>query len=97
MEANTFAAELLLPKKYVVEHIRKANLSMKFIEGLAEHYETTFTSAAIATVKAYNDEAILVCHKNGTKIWSCNSQECFYTITKSIYAPNKNGIVNANL
>jgi hypothetical protein len=23
--------------------------------------------------------------------------ECFYTITKSIYAPNKNGIVNANL
>lgn len=97
LEANAFAAELLLPKKYVVEQIKKADLSFKFIKELAERYEATFTSAAIAAVNAYNDEATIVCHKNGAKIWSYNSNECFYTIISRINISDSNNIVNATL
>jgi Zn-dependent peptidase ImmA (M78 family) len=79
-EANIFAAELLLPKKIVIDKVKKKGLSFSTIKNLVVDYDVSYSMATISAVKNYDDSAIVVCHSNGVKRWSCNSPDCDYEL-----------------
>jgi Zn-dependent peptidase ImmA (M78 family) len=80
-EANAFAAELLLPRKVMVELLSKEDISIPMISSIAKSYETSMSATAIRLVKLYNDAAAVVFHKSGKVIWKVKSPECYFSIT----------------
>jgi Zn-dependent peptidase ImmA (M78 family) len=96
LEANSFASELLLPNKYLKELFRKQDLTMSIIESIADQFKTTLSSAAIASVNSYNDDVIIVSHKDGVKLWSYNSDSCYFPANKEINIKSLRGTTTAN-
>ena len=94
-EANSFAAELLLPSKKVIELLSKNDLTMSFLEQLSSLYEASLTASAIAAINVFRDKAILICHKSREKIWSYNSSECYFSANKNIPDTGGSGITKA--
>lgn len=70
IEANFFAAELLMPTKLFSPQVRDARLSMQLVKRLAAEFQTTLTATAMRTVDLSDDYcAIIVSEDNRVRWW----------------------------
>ena len=79
-EANTFAAELLMPRSHFIDDIRGQAASMKLIKDLAasEHYDVSLTACAIRLVELSLEPRALLCYENGRLKWQVRSKSFRY-------------------
>lgn len=69
VEANYFAAELLMPEKLFAPRIRKARPSLQLLKELATDFETTLTATAIRYVEVSDDYCAVVVSERGKVRW----------------------------
>ena len=60
LEANAFAAELLMPKTMIAPRIVKRELGVALICNIAEEFETTLTATAIRIVEESKDDCCVL-------------------------------------
>lgn len=77
-EANTFAAELLLPEPKMIEIEQRNELNMDIIKEISKLYETSFTATAIRLVNLSRNSTNLIYHKDGKVKWSTKSKDGKY-------------------
>ena len=76
LEANAFAAELLLPRAMVVPRLRGAKPSLDIIEDLAKQFSTSLSATARRFVSLTKESCALVFSKDG-RIKSFSSSDDF--------------------
>lgn len=69
LEANYFAAELLMPKQFFQPDVRPCEPGWDAVKRLADRYQTTLSSAAIQFVHYSSEPMILVASENGERKW----------------------------
>jgi len=69
LEANYFAAELLMPKCFMEPDVRGKEPSWDLIRELAKRYRTTLTSTAIQFVHYTKEPVFFVTTVNGDRKW----------------------------
>lgn len=80
VEANHFAAELLMPPHHLRKAIERQEPSMGLIKRLAEEFGTTLTATAIRFVDCTKYKMIVVWAEGGTIRWSYRNEK-----TTSLY------------
>jgi len=80
VEANVFAAELLMPEKFFSRKLEKTLPSMELVELLAEEFQTTLTAAAIRYIDLCGERCALVFSTDGVIVWSHRSPELHHWI-----------------
>jgi Zn-dependent peptidase ImmA (M78 family) len=75
VEANLFAAELLMPEYLFRVKLDKTLPSMELIESLAEQFQTTLTATAIRYVDLCEEKCTLVFSTAGKIVWIHRSPE----------------------
>jgi len=73
IEANLFAAEILMPGKFFVPRIERRDPSFELLRSLAEEFSTTLTATAIQFLRYTKEECMLVASKGGRIAWSATS------------------------
>lgn len=68
-EANTFAAELLMPTCHVRERCEKSTPSLELVKAIAEEFQVSLTAAGIRLVHMTKQECILVASKDRKVSW----------------------------
>jgi len=68
-EANTFAAELLMPTCHVRERCEKSSPSLEMIKSIADEFQVSLTAAGIRVVHLTKQECILVASKSRKVTW----------------------------
>ena len=86
-EANLFAAGLLLPRAYLVDVLKKKDITVNLIESLALKYNTSLLATAIRLVKLCDDPVALFYHKDNNILWSVKSLECQFQTENSVVSP----------
>lgn len=81
VEANLFAAELLMPKAFFQKRIEMTLPSMDLIGSLAEQFQTTLTATAIRYVDLCGERCALVLSSSGRVTWTRRSSEFPYWIS----------------
>ena len=69
LEANYFAAELLMPKQFFQPDVRQCEPGWEAVKRLADRYQTTLSSAAIQFVHFSNEPVVLVASEDGERKW----------------------------
>ncbi len=69
LEANYFAAELLMPRKLFEQDAHKIEPSWDAVRALASRYQTTLSSAAIQYVHSTTEPVALVASESGDRKW----------------------------
>lgn len=69
LEANYFAAELLMPKQFFQPEVNRFEPGWAAIRQLANRYQTTQSAAAIQFVHFSKEPVILVASENGIRRW----------------------------
>jgi Zn-dependent peptidase ImmA (M78 family) len=69
IEANYFAAELLMPEKLFAPRIRRPSLSIQLLKDLAADFQTTLTATAIRYMELSDDYCAVVISENGRIRW----------------------------
>ena len=69
LEANYFAAELLMPKKFFQPEVLPCQPGWETVKRLADRYQTTLSSAAIQFVHFTKEPVMLVASDNGQRSW----------------------------
>jgi hypothetical protein len=69
VEANYFAAELLMPEKLVLRKVKGMRPSFALIAKLAQEFDTTLTAMAMRFVDLSNDYCAIVVSENGRIQW----------------------------
>lgn len=69
LEANYFAAELLMPKQFFQPEVNLSEPGWAAVKRLADRYQTTLSSAAIQFVHFSNEPVILIASENGERKW----------------------------
>lgn len=82
VEANIFAAELLMPESLVLPRLQNSSPSFELIESLASEFQTTLTATAIRYVQLRGEKCAVVCSTNGEISWCWPSPEFHYRITR---------------
>lgn len=83
-EANTFAAELLLPKIGVERYLAIGDPTLTIAERMADRYSTSVLSAAIRMVKKSKLSVALIKH-NGVKTdWIIQSDSCIFKVNAGV-------------
>lgn len=75
LEANAFAAELLMPTPAVLPIVSKASATLQTIQRIASHCQTTFLASAIRLIELTQEPAILVISRNNKVAWSRRSKK----------------------
>jgi len=70
VEANYFAAELLMPSILFREACGKKEPSMSLIKALTEEFQTTLTASAIRFADVSKHPVVIVYYENGSVKWS---------------------------
>lgn len=70
VEANLFAAELLMPRFLVEDKFLKPEPSLLLAKDAAQEFNVSLTAAAIRMLNLTRHEAILVASKNGAIQWT---------------------------
>lgn len=83
-EANDFAAELLLPRRAILDLFTQKDLTFALIEQVASNYKTSLSVAAIRLTQIFNDNAILVWHNGQHISWIVKSDHCYLKIVDAI-------------
>lgn len=79
IEANLFAAEILMPASLFVPRIQKKEPSFDLIRALADEFRTTLTATAIQFIRYTKEECVLVASKDGQRQWfSASDQFSFW-------------------
>ncbi|HEG43628.1 MAG TPA: ImmA/IrrE family metallo-endopeptidase [Phycisphaerales bacterium] len=81
IEANYFAASLLMPKKLFEESMRKFPMSLATLSKLADFFLTSLTATAIRYTELSEDYCAIVCSEVGKVKWwqgSQNFRSCFW-------------------
>ncbi|MBE3592202.1 MAG: ImmA/IrrE family metallo-endopeptidase [Thermoanaerobacter sp.] len=74
VEANRFAAELLIPTEYLLDDIKNKEINIALIKQLAEKYKVSLTSIGIRIVENTYNPIALVLSENGKIKWSIKSK-----------------------
>lgn len=69
IEANLFAAEILMPKSLFLPRIQRREPGFVLFNELARDFGTTVTAVAIQFIRYTKEECVLVASKNGYKKW----------------------------
>ena len=69
VEANLFAAEILMPRNLFMPRIEQKDPSFELLRNLAADFRTTLTATAIQFLRYTKEECVLVCSKNGRRKW----------------------------
>jgi len=83
MEANHFAAELLMPPQPFREAIGKAEPSMKLIKNLVNEFGTTLTATAIRFADLSSHRFIVVWSVSGKILWAYRDEKTTSLFVKS--------------
>lgn len=75
VEANLFAAELLMPEDMFLGKLEKTLPSMELIEGLADAFRTTLTATAIRYVDLCGEQCAVVFSTGGKVAWMRRSPD----------------------
>ena len=81
IEANYFAASLLMPEKLFKKNMRKSPISLTTLSKLADFFLTSLTATAIRYTELSEDYCAIVCSEAGkVKWWQCSSnfRSCFW-------------------
>lgn len=80
VEANLFAAELLMPEEMLRARIERTLPSMELIEGLAADFRTTLTATAIRYVDLCGEKCAVILSTAGQVAWTRRCPEFRYWI-----------------
>ena len=83
VEANIFAAHLLMPQKLFKPRVEQSTLCMEAIEDLANEFQTTLTATAIRYVSLTAEPCALIFSKKGVIEWVHRSDEFGHWIPKN--------------
>lgn len=83
-EANDFAAELLIPRRAILDILAKKDLNFTLIEQVAIKYKTSLSVAAIRLIQLFNDNAVIIWHDGQCLLWKVKSDHCFLKISDVI-------------
>lgn len=83
-EANDFAAELLLPRRAILDILTQKDLTFRLIEHVAVKYCTSLSVAAIRLIQTFNDSAALIWHNGQRLVWKVKSDHCSLKISDGI-------------
>lgn len=75
VEANVFAAELLMPEELFRARLEKTLPSIELIESLAADFRTTLTATAIRYIDLCEERCALVFSTDGKIVWIRRSSE----------------------
>jgi|SRR5579863_8635714 len=81
LEANLFAAELLLPEAMFRRKLEKTLPSLELIENLADEFKTTLTATAIRYIDLCEEQCAVVFSTAGKVVWSRRSADFHRWIT----------------
>ncbi len=74
IEANLFAAEILMPKPLFLPRIQGREPGFALFNELATEFGTTVTAVAIQFIRYTKDECVIVASKNGQRKWFHTSE-----------------------
>lgn len=75
VEANVFAAELLMPEVMFRAKLERTLPSMELIEQLADEFQTTLTATAIRYIDLCEEQCALVFSTAGRVMWTRRSRD----------------------
>ena len=81
LEANLFAAELLMPESMFHARLEKTLPSLELIEKLADEFQTTLTATAIRYIDLCEEQCALVFSTDGKIVWTRRSPHFHAWIT----------------
>lgn len=86
MQANTFAAELLLPTKFVnpLCDVDAPDISFNLIRKIAKIFRASLTATAIRFVSLCPEPCAIVCSKESKISWSWRSEEWKFFIAHGV-------------
>lgn len=84
IEANLFAAEILMPGKFLIPRIEKKDPSFDLLRELAAEFRTTLTATAIQFLRYTKEECVLVCSKNGRRKWFWTTERFSFRLRDEI-------------
>ena len=79
-EANDFAAELLLPKRAVLDTLDKSDLTFSAIEQISKQFDISLSVAAIRLTQLFQENAALIWHDGERVLWKVRSETCYLKI-----------------
>jgi len=96
IEANWFAATLLMPKNLVNDAIKGKDPSFATIEKITRNFETSRIAAARRFVELTRERVILVYSKSGQIIWRTKSKAAQYDALVSKTIPDESWTFKVN-
>lgn len=75
VEANVFAAELLMPENMVQRRLERTLPNLDLVERLAGEFQTTFTATAIRYVDLCGEPCALIFSTDGKVVWTRRSPD----------------------
>ncbi|MFZ1218763.1 MAG: ImmA/IrrE family metallo-endopeptidase [Chthoniobacterales bacterium] len=84
-EANLFAAELLMPKRFIETRIVGQEPSFDLIKRLAEGFQTTLTATAAQFVLTTTEECVLISSENRHRLWFIPSKGFSFSLLEDDY------------
>ena len=90
IEANYFAAELLMPERLYREKMGGADPSTTLLRDLTDYFQTSLTATAVRMVEVADDSRAIVVTKNGVIQWWRASErfDGFWIDAKTEASPN---------
>jgi hypothetical protein len=74
IEANLFAAEILMPGRFLIPRIEKMEPGFDLLRELAREFRSTLTATAIQYLRYTKEECVLVASKGGQRKWFWTSE-----------------------
>lgn len=74
LEADAFAAGLLMPTRLMHHHVNREPLSPEFLSGIAEQFETSLTSTAVRAVQCSHFPCAVCFIRGGKVVWREQSE-----------------------
>lgn len=88
IDANTFAAEYLMPTELFIQECKGKIFNHKVIEHLASHFQVSKTAAILRFVEKGNHPVFVVCCQNSKMKWFKRSQDFYhYSLFESNLPP----------
>lgn len=84
-EANLFAAEMLMPKRFVEMRIAGLEPSLELIKRLADQFRTTLTATAAQFVLTTKEECVLISSEKRRRLWFIPSKGFSFRILEDDY------------
>ena len=79
-EANTFAAELLMPSPWILNRIKREDVTLPVIKNIASECDTSLTATAIQVTNLCTDSIAIIFSVDGVIRWFSKSDSFRYYI-----------------